>query len=178
MRLTRRDVLAGGSATGLMACTGPVVSPAKPIAAQYDFRLGPNGILIPALNQRIDFERAEPGAIAAMSKLLGADPAAPILNAECGAGPVRTLRWASGFEMLFQAGDFRGWVSRDPKLRTQSGLAAGLSRGQVEGLGVGAFRQTGLGVEFELDGIFGLIAQHNGKENVDLLWAGASCFFR
>jgi hypothetical protein len=123
---------------------------------------------------RVDFGRAEAGTVAAVSKLLGAEPVETAANAECGAGPVKAVRWANGLTLNFQRGTFLGWVSekgRGSAAATSSGLGPGTARAALQGA---RFEETSLGTEFEAGGVFGLV---EGGE-VRVIRAGVSCFFR
>jgi len=129
-----------------------------------------SGGLQPAgTNLRIDFSRAEAGAVETVSRILGARPAATVDQAECGAGPVRAVRWQSGLTLNFQDGDFAGWVVDEPGLVVAGGYRVGMAAPDL------ALHQTSLGHEFEAGGVFGLIDQAG---EVAALWSGTTCFFR
>lgn len=74
-----------------------------------------DGIAIVGSPLRIDFGRAELGAVAAVSRLEGEAPRQTVL---CGDG-VRAVRWASGLSLHFREGAFLGWSVAD-------GTAAGI----------------------------------------------------
>lgn len=123
---------------------------------------------------RVDFGRAEAGTVAAVSKLLGAGPVETAANAECGAGPVKAVRWANGLTLNFQRGTFLGWVSEQGQgvpARTASGLGPGTAQAAVPGAQT---RATSLGTEVETGGVFGLVE----AGEVRRIWAGLTCFFR
>jgi len=144
----------------------------------YDIQLGSDGLHVGGTGQRIDFGRAEAGAVAAVSKVLGAQPESRATNGECGAGPVTTVSWDAGIDLLFQQGTLRGWASDSQIFITTNGYSAGMSRAQLRAAGVVDFEQTTLGTEFDLGGIYGLLLDPGETAQVDLLWAGVSCFFR
>lgn len=118
---------------------------------------------------RIDFSRAESGAIDTVSRILGARPTGIVDQAECGAGPIRAVRWQSGLVMNFQDGDFAGWVVDAPGLAVAGGYRVGMDAPDL------ALRQTSLGQEFSDDGVFGLVRD---GATVAALWSGVTCFFR
>ncbi len=120
-------------------------------------------------NLRIDFGRAEPGVIATVSRLLGADPIAIVNQTECGAGPMRAARWNAGLTLNFIDGDFDGWVVNEPGLTVAGGYRVGMAAPDL------AMQDTTLGIEFDADGVFGLIED---ASTVTTLWAGTTCFFR
>jgi len=129
---------------------------------------------------RVDFGRAQDGAVAAVSSLLGRPPASTRPVEECGAGPITMVGWDSGLTLLFRDGDFEGWLwmpgrPAAAQVTTASGLAPGDSRAEAAGLPDVRFVPTTLGdEEFVAGGLGGLI--EDGA--VTNLWAGATCFFR
>ena len=118
---------------------------------------------------RIDFSRAEAGAIDTVSRILGAHPSEVVDQAECGAGPVRAVRWPTGLALNFQDGDFSGWVVDAPGLIVAGGYRVGMTAPDL------ALHQTSLGREFSADGVYGLVDEAG---NVAALWSGTTCFFR
>jgi hypothetical protein len=149
-----------------------------PETVPLDLRLASDGLRVPSTDQRIDFGRAEAGVVAAVAKLLNAQPTSSATNGECGAGPIKTVSFAKGIDLLFQDGDFRGWGARAPIFITTTGYTPGMTRAQLETAGVTGFQQTTIGTEFEVSGVFGLLELPTQTARVDLLWAGVSCFFR
>ncbi|MDH3262867.1 MAG: hypothetical protein OEM24_02590 [Paracoccaceae bacterium] len=155
----------------LGACAAPMASTS---AAAPGLVLDAEGLRPAGSALRVDFGRAEDGAIAAVSRLLGAGPVETAANAECGAGPVKAVRWANGLTLNFQRGAFLGWVSetgRGTAAAASTGLGPGTARAALQGA---RFEETSLGTEFEAGGVFGLV---EGGE-VRLIWAGVTCFFR
>lgn len=160
-------------AAALAACTPAATTttaPARGIVLD-------GGGLHPAGSElRIDFGRAEAGTVAAVARLAGARPVATTISTDCGAGPVRAVRFGNGLELNFQRGAFRGWVASAARgaPATAAGIAPGTPRAAVEALPGVTVRQTSLGAEFETGGVFGLF----DEAEVGLLWAGVTCFFR
>lgn len=138
----------------------------------------PDGLHVTGSDLRIDFGRAEAGAIAAVSKILGAEPTSRVENAECGAGPITTVSFEEGLDLLFMNGNFAGWYSDSAGFVTSNGLAAGMTRTALEAKGVTEFFETSLGTEFSSGEVFGIFDGPDGDARVMLLWAGVSCFFR
>ncbi len=145
--------------------------------ASGDIALRPDraGIAVSG-GQRIDFGRAEAGAIAAAAKVLG-NPLSSGVNTECGAGPTKIVKFR-GMDLLFQNGRFVGWLAESPRIVAGNGLSPGITRRQLAAGNYGPFQATSLGVEFESDGIFGLLPDNDAATPVQLLWGGTSCFFR
>ncbi|MDF0602339.1 hypothetical protein P1J78_16490 [Psychromarinibacter sp. C21-152] len=135
------------------------------------------GMAVAGSDQRIDFGRAEDGVIAAATRVLGAPPVSRAVNPECGAGPTTIVKY-DRIDLLFLDGTFRGWVTDDPRTAAANGLSPGVTRAQLEAGGYGPFETTTLGVEFEANGVFGLLPDGAPDTPVQLLWAGTSCFFR
>ncbi len=143
---------------------------------QPSIRPGPDGIRINNSNLRIDFGRAQPGVIAAVSRLRESEPEISV-NPECGAGVLTLARYAEGLTLLFQNNDFVGWTNASSSIYATNKFGPGATRAAVETTGV-RIRETSLGYEFELEGVFGLIEEPGPVGQVTLMWAGTTCFFR
>lgn len=176
MSVTRRALVGGIVALTLTSCDA---SPDATPTSAFDLRLGPGGLVVPAHGQAIDFGRAEAGAVAAVTKLLGSGPTERTVNGECGAGPSVVVTWASGLSLLFRNNALRGWSADGDRFRTVNGFSPGQTRAELEAAGISGFRQTTLGTEATLSrGIFALLDGAGPDAKVRLLWAGTSCFFR
>lgn len=108
----RLAALAPLALLGCVAAPAPVTGPARvhtPDAA---------GIAVDGTALRVDFGRAEAGAVAAVSRLQGRGPqgAAP-----CPGGAARAVAW-EGLTLYMQGGAFVGWSRPD-------GSSAGLTCG-------------------------------------------------
>ncbi len=171
-----RLALSAALCLGLAAC-GAATSTTTRDASTTPLRPDRAGLAIAGNDQRIDFGRAEAGAIAAVTKVLGAAPVSRTDNAECGAGPATLVKY-DRIDLLFQGGAFRGWSTDDPRTAAANGLSAGITRRQLEGGGYGPFEATSLGVEFSAGGVSGLLPDNAPDTPVQMLWAGTSCFFR
>ncbi|WP_071673791.1 hypothetical protein [Nioella nitratireducens] len=117
---------------------------------------------------RIDFGRAQEGAIATVSRLLGAQPTDITTMADC--GDVTAAYWADGLTMNFVDGDFRGWVLTEPDLTAAGGLTVGDMPPAVQ------MENTTLGQEFEVGGVWALVEETGPA--ITTLWSGRTCFFR
>lgn len=112
------------------------------------------------------------------------------VNAECGAGPSRIIRWGD-FSLLFQSDVLQGWFYRSsaPQLTTPSGVTTGLTLGEIYATygeaDVNLFEDS-LGWEFiyEVSSsdwpnfIAGFADGGAPDANVTALYAGTTCFFR
>jgi hypothetical protein len=175
----RRHLAAGCAALLLAACTVQP-DPSAPRAASAagktsgELRVAPGGLIEARSGLVIDFGRTEESTVPAVTRLLGAAPSSVLVNTECGAGPVKIARWAdAGLELVFQRGDFRGWVSKGQTVPTAGGIGVGDDRRGVIAAG-GGIRPTNLGDAFTLGGISGLM---DTKGRVTTLWAGTTCVF-
>jgi len=160
--------------TGLWAC-GMVPTPKA--SSPGGLATAADGLHPVGSDLQIGFGRAEEGVVAAVSRVLGADPAQRNTNTECGAGTVTTVSWAAGLDLMFQDGNFAGWTAAKPDFATVTGHAPGQTRDRLAGEGI-EFQTTTLGTEFETDGVFGLIEGEAADSPVVLMWAGVTCFFR
>ena len=173
--LDRRAFLLGGAAIGLAACRP---DPMLPDDIPFFFNVAPDGIHLSESDLRIDFGRSEQGVVAAMTKLMFEPPQSSVLNAECGAGPIKTVTWKEGLSLLFQNGAFRDWSVNRAVFITTNGYSTGMTRRMLRDRGFSDFQQTTLGSEFEVGGIFGLVEETGPNAPVTVMWAGVSCFFR
>ena len=142
-----------------------------------EFRGLSTGLLVLPDNGHIDFGRTQASAIASASKVIGAGPANVAPNFECGAGPLQIATWDQGMTLLFQNGDFVGWVATSRGFATGTGIAIGQTRQQIETAAL-TVRETTLGWEFDAGGVFGLFEQPDANAKVTTLWSGTTCFFR
>ena len=102
--MTRAAVALALSLMGCGAATAPGPDPA-PSGHVFDA----DGIALVGSPLRIDFGRAEPGAVAAFSRLEGRDPSG---SSDCGGG-VRAVSWPGGTTLQFRNGGFLGWSLPD-----------------------------------------------------------------
>lgn len=148
------------------ACSTPVDDRPGPLVP------GPGGFEIGATGLEIGFGRAEDGAIAAASRVIGSPPVRVSEPADCGG--LRTAHWVQGLSMTFRDRAFVGWSADGPGFETALGLAPGDRRSDVQALG-GRFDITTLGEEFEAGGVRGVLTP---KGTVTLLYSGQICAFR
>ncbi len=135
--------------------------------------LSREGLTVPgAAAGEISFGRAMPGVVEAVRRLKGAPLGEPQTNAECGAGPVTAVRFRDGLTLNFMNGAFLGWVADAPG----AGAApTGVKVGDTWPPPGAAVQETTLGREAEVAGVQAL--SRDGWQ-VDLLFAGVTCFFR
>jgi hypothetical protein len=135
-----------------------------------------------------DFEvAAVDDAVASARTVLG-PPISDEVNAECGAGPVRTITW-DGLHLLSLDGRIDGSFYRgtDPALTTPSGATVGTTLAELQGLfPTGEMTTDILGPEFflSIDTASGprflgaLLTDEQPAATVTSLYAGLTCFFR
>ncbi|HVQ10126.1 MAG TPA: hypothetical protein VMS43_17005 [Allosphingosinicella sp.] len=103
-------------------------------------------------------------------------------SGECGAGPMEFVRFAT-LTLNIQNGLFVGWSLDGPRgtepIEEEYGLGIGAGRAEIEPLnGESVIRATTLGVEFDSDGIHGLLSSSAPDATVTHLWAGTNCHAR
>lgn len=103
----------------LVACTVPSQDdrPVDLVLASDGLRHGPSG-------QQVDFGRAEVGAVAAISRILGAKPYVRVPVTGCGV----LYSWAVGLEAVFRDGNFVGWRAEPGRFGT---VGLGADRGSA-----------------------------------------------
>lgn len=155
-------------ALALASCASANREPELPVLT-----LDAQGIMPTTSGLRIDFGRAQVGAIETVSRLLDEGPLQVATNAQCPAGPITAATWEDGLTLNFQGGQFVGWTNSDPELAVAGGFEAGQPRVEMPPT---SFQITSLGTEFNRSGIFGILGENDAQ--VALLWAGTACFFR
>ena len=80
--------------------------------------LAGDGLRPPNSDLRIDFGRAEPGVIAAVSKLMAQD----FTNRNSVAGCGDLVRWSDDIELTFITGNFRGWAAKPERFFNANGV--------------------------------------------------------
>ncbi|MBF9036794.1 hypothetical protein HKCCE2091_21380 [Rhodobacterales bacterium HKCCE2091] len=136
--------------------------------------LVPGGMQQPGNPAVIAFGNDEPSIIQLMVQITGNPPDSIQENPECGAGAMRFAAFPGGVTLNFLGGDFVGWTTRDPSVPVEGGLRPGLPAPDAADV---TYSSTTLGTEFDQgDGIFGILTA-DGSE-IDMMWAGTTCFFR
>lgn len=117
------------------------------------------------------------------------------INTECGAGPLKIVRWNNGLGLVFKekkvkAGEpsldwfFEGWYTNTPKPNTTApatiaGIGIGSSRAQMEEAYVIKVTKTSLGYEFATtSGLHGIFNGGGKDARITFMWSGTSCNFR
>jgi hypothetical protein len=93
--------------------------------------LAGDGLRVGQTGKEIGFGRAEAGAVTAAVKLMGRQPTSRQTLRECRAGPIDTAHWDTGITMYFTSGDFVGWATSAPGLRSAKGVGVGDTAAEV-----------------------------------------------
>lgn len=118
-----------------------------------------------------------------------------IVNAECGAGPLKMVAWSNGLTLVFQENNtksaepktdwlFQGWLIDGTKegankLTTMAGLGIGSTLAEMQSAYEIEVKKTSLGQEFSTaSGLFGILDGTGKDAKIIHLWAGVSCKFR
>ena len=83
-------------------------APSGPASAARGLMPDAEGLQPAGTTLRIDFGRAQDGVIAAVSRLLGEEPARVTRTPGCRAADTE-IAWPSGLVLAFRAGSFVGW---------------------------------------------------------------------
>jgi len=130
-------------------------------------------------SQFYQFGRPRAEVLAAVTALRGR-PTGSGSNEECGEGPIDFVDFGN-LRLNFQQGRFVGWDASpgDPPLRDEWGLRIGSPRADlVEADEPARIENSTLGVEFEMNGMGGLLSSDAPDATVTDLWAGLICAFR
>lgn len=126
--------------------------------------------------RKIAFGSAQPLVMKAISGILGA-PDQQGDNAECPAGPVQFASWNKGLVANFQDGKFVGWGGA-VDLRTERGIGFGSSRAELDKAYDPVVEESSLGVEFNADGLSGILESNAADAAITEIWAGVTCVAR
>ena len=121
----------------------------------------------------IDFGMPMAKVVAAATKAFGA-PTHKEHSDECGQGPMDFVNFHD-LSLEFDGGKLVGWSlgGANPALRTARGLAIGAPASVLRGSPID--HDSSLGLEFEVDGVGGLLDDKETK--ITALWAGSVCQF-
>jgi hypothetical protein len=102
----------------MAACAASTLPPVQ----QTSLRLAPGGLDVAGTGREIGFGRAPEGAVAAVTRLLDAQP-----DSRGRADGCETVRWAGGLELSFRKRGMTGWRALPGALplRTATGAAPG-----------------------------------------------------
>lgn len=157
----------------------PPAGEASPPAPESVIALGGEGLRVveteSGTTDLAAFGAPQAEVISAVTAVLG-EPSVDGDMEECGAGPLHYVDYGSGLRLWFSGGTFAGWLSAEGPLSTLDGLSADSTRADVEALGVTEFTQDTLEVEFSHGDVFGMLEPDS--DEVALIYAGVSCFFR
>ena len=96
---------------------------------------------------------------------------------ECGAGPMVSARIPGSISLMFQDDLFVGWfLGNGDLLTTDTGLWHGAPISNLTVTGTASFSESGLGTEFESDGLYGLLSEDGTR--IEAVWTGVNCIFR
>ncbi|HEV7658970.1 MAG TPA: hypothetical protein VGO55_03910 [Allosphingosinicella sp.] len=100
-------------------------------------------------------------------------------SGDCGAGPMEFVHFAT-LTLNIQNGLFVGWSLDGPRsaepIEEEYELGIGTPRADVDPIqGDSIIRTTALGVEFDSEGIHGLLGSNAPDATVTALWAGTGC---
>lgn len=151
------------------------------LAPQPDrIELQPQGISAGA--EAFTFNAGRSEVEAAVNAALG-EAGSAASNEECEAGPIDSIKYASGLTLNFQNGNFVGWFARSGSadapgtLETATGVAAGDSIANAQAMdGYELLANSTLDGEFNTaSGISGFVDDTN---DIIGLYSGTNCFFR
>lgn len=198
MRLMTRTALALAAVMTVVACDRsiePTEGPVAPAGAPSEAETPPataqqaGGLAIEGEGLRVfDAEGAAPAlpfgtpqetVITAVNATTGGAAPEQSANEECGQGPVQFAQYANGLQLLFQEGEFKGWLLDEAGLTTADGIGVGTSRADLNAARpVEIDPQSSLGIEFTAGDISGFLTAADGSGTVESLYAGDTCFFR
>jgi hypothetical protein len=133
-------------------------------------------------NRIFEFGMPKAAIVAAVAAIRGPATGSDA-NGECGAGPMEFTRFGT-LTLNFQNGRFVGWSLDGPRaaqpIEEEYGLGIGTPRAELTDGDAGEARieTSPLGVEFDADGIHGLLDSNAPEAIVTALWAGTNCHFR
>ncbi|MBK5208185.1 MAG: hypothetical protein JJE44_01610 [Flavobacteriaceae bacterium] len=119
------------------------------------------------------------------------------INTECGAGPLKMVKWNNGLTLVFQENNtkstepktdwlFEGWyvdggidIEGAQKLTTMAGIGIGSTLAEMHSAYEIEVKETSLGQEFSTaSGLYGILDGAGKNAKIIYLWSGVSCNFR
>lgn len=130
-----------------------------------------------------------------INNTLQTKPLSNVVNAECGAGPLKMVTWNNGLTLVFQENNtksadpktdwlFQGWSVNGTKegankLTTMAGVGIGSTLAEMQSAYEIEVKKTSLGQEFSTaSGLFGILDGTGKDAKITHLWGGVSCNFR
>ena len=198
MRLIARTAIALAAVAALAACdrsiepaaetapstetTASAATPAAPVQASGGLAIEGEGLRIfdaEGAARALPFGTPQETVITAVSATTGGGAPEQSTNEECGQGPVQHADYANGLQLLFQGGEFRGWVLREAGLTTVDGIGVGTTRSALNAARTVEIQtDSTLGIEFTAGDIMGFLTAADASGTVESLYAGDTCFFR
>ncbi len=146
-------------------------------------------------SNELPFGTPETQLIEIINNTLESEAASIILNAECGAGPLKMVAWSNGLTLVFQENNtksaepktdwlFEGWTidgtkEGAKKLTTMAGIGIGSTLEEMESAYVIEVKKTSFGEEFSTaSGLYGILDGTGKDAKIIHLWSGVSCNFR
>lgn len=130
-----------------------------------------------------------------INNILQSKPISNVVNAECGAGPLKMVTWSNGLTLVFQENNtksaesktdwlFQGWSVDGTKegankLTTMAGIGIGSTLGEMQSAYEIEVKKTSLGQEFSTaSGVYGILDGAGKDAKISNFWSGVSCNFR
>jgi hypothetical protein len=110
-----------------------------------------------------------------LERVLGDKPDQAGENADCN---VSFATWKNGLTVYFANNRFAGWTVRGNEMRTTTGIGIGATRAQLESVYETKIVESTLGMEFNAEGIAGLLDAAQSNAPITHLWAGQTCIAR
>lgn len=127
----------------------------------------------------LPFGTPQESVITALNIASGGPAPEQSTNEECGQGPVQFAQYASGLQLLFQAGEFKGWFLREAGVTTADGIGVGATRATLNAARTVEIQtDSTLGIEFTAGDLGGFLTAADASGTVESLYAGDTCFFR
>jgi hypothetical protein len=94
----------------VLAACAPVRPETPPASVGLSLVPAAGGLDVAGSGQEIGFGRHRPGAVAAVARVLGRAPQAPVGRIDCPGGPLTVVAWPrEGLTLTFAQGAFVGW---------------------------------------------------------------------
>ena len=94
----------------IAAACAPAAPDAPPVPPGVTLVPAAEGLDVAGTGQEIGFGRHRPGAVAAVTRVLGRAPEAPVGRSDCPGGPLTEIAWPrAGLTLIFAQDAFVGW---------------------------------------------------------------------
>lgn len=173
--------IVNSSVMNVVAANAMEVDNAQVVSPRPALNVAPDGLSLVDVEtgstRHITFGMPQDETMAVMRAALGAKPDEGH-NAQCAAGPLDTVEWYGGLQLLFQDHTFVGWSAASGgkvKIANAAGIGIGSTREELTSALDAKIDPGPLGTEFRAGDLSGLLSSNAPDAKITKIWAGMTC---